>query len=126
MGKTGLPQSENTTQSTLPPTTTTVPPKVEAAKTGVELEPIFTPIPLAVPNWLQYCQAIAFFFSCLALLTSILESDSSEFLIGDGRIFIVIIIIYFGIQLYAIRKFGFKQSFLFLDKLIQFFFSRRR
>jgi hypothetical protein len=120
-------QEEDATLSTTNQTPSTGSAHVETPKSkrAKRTSPDIPP-PNYVPNWLQNCQAVTFFFSALALITTILESDSSEFLYGDGRIFIFVIMAYFGFQIYAIMKYGFKASFYFLDKLIKFFFSRHR
>ncbi len=119
-------QTVEPAQATLVPTTAEISASLDTPKaSSKELEQIEIPIPVVVPDWLQYCQAITFFFSSLALITSIIESDSSEFLYGAGRIYIFVIIVYFVLQLYVIKKFGFKESLQFLGKLAKIL-SRRR
>jgi hypothetical protein len=126
MGTAELTQTADPAQGTLAPTTTPLSAVVDTPTTRLKKpEPIEIPLPVVVPDWLQTCQAVTFFFSALALITSIIESDSSEFLYGAGRIYIFVIIVYIGLQLYVIRKFGFKESLQFLGKLANIF-SRRR
>ena len=110
MGISELNQTIEPTQSKLHQTTATISPTIETTKSKMnEVQPIDIPFTVVVPNWLLYCQAITFFFSSLALITSIIEGDSSEFINGDGRIYLLVILTYLGFQLYAIRKFGFKE-----------------
>ncbi len=126
MGTAELTQTADPAQGTLAQTTTPLSAVVDTPSTRLKKpEPSEIPLPVVVPNWLQYFQAVTFFFSALALITSIIESDSSEFLYGAGRIYLFVIILYFVLQLYVIKKFGFKESFQFLGKLARIF-SRRK